>query len=43
MTRIKTIQIIANFPEESKKNDKSRFVTRVHNIQIGLNDFKKLI
>ena len=43
INRIKTIQIIANFPEELKENDKSRFGTRVNNIHIGLNDLKKLI
>jgi hypothetical protein len=43
INRIKTIQIIANFPEELKENDKSRFGTRVNNIHIGLNDIKKLI
>lgn len=43
INRIRTIQVIANFPEELTENDKSKFGTRIKNIHIGLNDLNKLI
>ncbi len=43
INRIKTVKVIANIPEELGENDRSNFTTRIKNIQIGLNDLKKLI
>lgn len=43
INRIKTIKVIANFPEELSENDRSNFTIRIKNIQIGLNDLKKVI
>jgi hypothetical protein len=43
INRIKTAKIIANIPEELSENDKSKFTTRINNIQIGLNDLKNII
>ena len=40
INRIKTIKVIADFPEELSGNDKSNFKTRIKNINIGLNDLK---
>jgi hypothetical protein len=43
INRIKTAKIIANIPEDLSENDKSKFTTRINNIQIGLNDLKNII
>jgi len=43
INKVKTIHIIANLPEELEDNNKSKFITRINNIHIGLNDLKNLI